>query len=274
MAAITYVTMVALLDKTAAAWIAGLGTDASTYGTGTIGATARAYGKAGDVQDLIIATADPDQIEALIPGANALVAGVDAYASLGRAAQAWMSGLDQVSRRAAISGVQTLYQFLSYYNTGAGGPWLALAPQEFGELYYGARNQRLTAANVYREVLQGSTYSNGLRKLIVGTGQTAGQDIDSSLHAGGFGQIKWSGATGSGVVTVTGTWRTVAGVIVTGHGTASLSGSSGTATLTPPSTATGGLLVTVTAIAAAAGVTAGTIYAEATKPSGRTNPPT
>lgn len=273
MAAITPAQVVTITDKLAALWIAALGTDGSGYGLGTSGASARAYKKATDLQSAIIALGDAELIALMLGNANDLVDAIDAYAAVGSATKAYLFILDEACRQAGISGVSTLDLFAAHYNLTAATKWQCLLAPEVRELVYAAVRQYPTSSNVYFEVLQGATYTNGLRKLVVGTGQTAGASIDSDRYAGGFGQIIWSGAAGSGVVTVTGTWRKSDGSLATASdGTATLSGASGAAVLTPPFT--GALLVAVTAIVAAAGVTAGTIYAEAKRPSGRTYPPT
>jgi hypothetical protein len=123
---------------------------------------------------------------------------------------------------------------------------------------------------VYFEVLQGTDYPNALRKLVVGTGQTAGYTIDAMMYAGGFAHLKWSGVTGSGTATVTGIWRKPDGTTATGNGTANVSGASGAASITPPFT--DALILSCSNISVS-GVTAGTLYVEAHRPFGRSNPP-
>lgn len=260
-----------LTDKLTALWIAALGTDGSGYGLGTVGASARAYKKATDEQALVIALNDATLIAQLMGSANALVTAVDAYNAIGQAANQHLRDIDSACKAAGLAGVIGLDTFANYYNITA-GPWLCLFAPDFRELYKGwANGQAPTATNVYFEVLQ-SVYTNGMRKLVVGGSQTAGQDIDYTKYAGGFGQIIWSGMSGSGTVTVTGTWRKTDGSVATGDGTYAVSGASGTGVLTPPFT--NALLLTVTNIAAGGTLASGTIYAEGKRPTGRTNPPT
>lgn len=260
MAAISAANMLTLIDKWTAMYL-GLATTPRT--------------KAADAQALVIGLADADQIGELQKPANAVYDAVASGALIAQAAGSVLGGLDAVAKKAAISGVITLENFASYYNYGAGGPWNCLYPPDFRDLFYAAKGKYPIAQNVYFEVLQGGTYSNGLRKLIVGGAQTAGQDIDSTAYAGGVGQVKVSGYTddNTGVgdtVTVAGTWRKPDGTLTTGNGTATVN-NSGTFVLTPP--ASNYLLVKVSSISAGAHITAGTIYAEAKRPSGRTNPP-
>ncbi len=73
-------------------------------------------------------------------------------------------------------------------------------------------------------------------------------------------------------MTVTGSWRKTDGTIATGDGTATVAAGNSTVALTPPFTSA--LLLAVTNVVAGTGMSAGTIYAEAARPSGRTNPPT
>jgi hypothetical protein len=273
MAAITPATVVTLTDKVGAAYIAAIGTDASTYGLGTVGATARAYKKASDLLTLVLATSDNDQIIRMLAGAQSTMNNVDALFAMQGPLTPFLAALTDTCKSAGLAAtIKSLDDFATYYNLNA-TPWQCLFAPDYAQAHKAWKGAMPTNWNTYFEVLQGATYANGLRKLVVvGSTQTAGQDIDNTLYAGGFGQITWSGATGTGVVTVTGTWRKIDGTIETAAGTASLSGASGTAVLTPPTA--NDLLLTVTSVSAAAGVTAGTIYAEAKRPTGRTNPPT
>jgi hypothetical protein len=225
----------------------------------------------GNVRNQVVAALAFQSVDflAYITALNAAAANVDAAAYVASVLQTEYSALAALCTASGITGVSSMDTFCTYYNVGAGGPWAALLSPDYRTLYGIFNNDTYpTAYNVYFEVLQGATYANGLRSLAVGGAQTAGQDIDSAKYAGGFGQIKWAGATGSGTVTVTGTWRKTDGTLRTAAaGTAALSGATGTAVLTPP--AANELLVLVTGIAVDAGITAGTIYAEAARPAGR-----
>ncbi len=161
--------------------------------------------------------------------------------------------------------------YLEFLNTGDATKWQALQHSSLYDLWPKLYNGRYPSPeNLYFEVLQGVTYANGLRKLVIGTGQTAGASIDSSKYAGGFGKIKVSGSSGSATVTVTGTafnpatQSTQAGVTWT----AAVSGD-GTVALTPDTAPADSLIVACSNISAGGGLVAGTIYAEAHKPAGR-----
>ena len=136
--------------------------------------------------------------------------------------------------------------------------------------YAGLTPQTLSPCNLYYEVLQ-AVYANALAKLVVaGTAFTAGVVVDQTKYAGGTPQINVTAITGSGLVTVTGTafnpatQQTVAGVTWTA--TAS---STSVIALTPGTAPSNSLIGAVSAISVAAGITAGTIYVEAARPTGR-----
>ncbi len=277
MGAISAANVITFLDKETALWLAGLGTDVAAYGLRTVGASAGAYKKAADQVAAVQALSDEYVQAILLSGAITARTNIDAFKVIGPTRKPFLDVLEAACAQAGLSGIQTLDAFLTYYNTatGGGGPWNCLQAPDFRDLFYSWKGAYPTATNLYFEILQGATYTNAIAKWIVsgaGTGNlTAGTNIDSTKYAGGFGQVNVSGLTGSGVVTVTGNWRKTDGTVATGAaGTATVSGN-GVTVLTPPFT--NALLLTVTAIAAANGITAGTIYAEAKRPSGRSNPP-
>lgn len=169
-------------------------------------------------------------------------------------------------------GYSTFDAFLTYLNTGDATKWQALAPSNWRDIHYKALGVYPAVNNLYFELLQGTTYTNGLRKLVVsGAVQTAGTDIDSTKYAGAVPYLKASGITGSGVVTVTGTQYDPATKTTTAGKTwtATVSGN-GDFALAVGTASANSLIVAVSSISAAAGLTAGTIYAEAHRPSGRT----
>lgn len=265
MAAITYADVLELVDKYTAAYL-GL---ASTPQT-----------KAADAQALIIALADADQIGRLMKAANTFYDAVAPLKMAEQPAQGVLAALDDVCRAAGLAAVDTLDKYATYYNTGAGGPWNCLFPMDFRSLHYAGKRTYPSASNVYYEVLQagsygGVTFTNALAKFVVsgaGTGTTTdGVGIDSSAYAGGSPQINVTEVTGNGLVTVTGSWRKTDGTIASGDGTVTIS-TTGRSAITPPFS--NALLLNVTGITIAAGITAGTFYIETAAPSGRSNPPT
>ena len=277
MASITTANLILLLDKVSAAYLAALGTNASGFGLGTAGDTVRAYKKFGDLLTLVLALNDADQVLSLLSDTQQTQRNCDTLTAFAQMASRLGTALNNEARRSGnvlglSSTITDLNSFARYYNTGAGGPWLCLFAPDFRAIYFALYGVNPDASNTYFEVLQGATYANALRKLVVGTGMTAGFDIDSTAYAGGFGQLNVSGLTGTGIVTATGDWRDVAGNVLTAqNGTVNVT-ANGVFVLTPP--ATNALLIKVTNITVPGGITAGTIYAEAKRPTGRTNPPT
>lgn len=281
MGAVSAATILALTDKYAAYWNCFLGTDGSGLGLGTAGGTARAKSKvsgSGGLESIILGTNDIVQINFVGANLALLDNQTDAVNAISSYLTQPFADLDKLCRAAGLTGVTDLNSFLTYYNTGSGGPWACLVAPDFRVVYDAVKKSNLAVQNAYYEVLNGAsfdgnTFTNALRKLVVsGAVQTAGFSIDSTQYAGGFGQVTTSGFTGSSdTVSVAGTWRKVDGTTATGNATATVAGN-GTVVLTPPFT--NALLLSVSSISVGAGITGGTIYAEAKRPAGRTNPPT
>jgi len=259
---------------------------ANGYGVGGPGDTTRAWKAASDVETAILATVDSSIIVGT-PSAPGMAADAKRFKdSLDpRKIGTPRSVLNRIERQVRVlklTGVNSLDQFLTYYNGATHGPNLALQNQYFREMFYEWKGSYPTATNLYFEVLLNAvfrsletdtlvetTFSNGLRQLLVGTGQTAGYDITTD-YAGGVPYLLVSGFAGSSdTVTVTGTedyhgvrtagktWTAT----VTGNGPFALS--VGTATANA-------LIAAASGIVAGANITASTlITVEAHKPSGR-----
>lgn len=188
-----------------------------------------------------------------------------------------LQDLNRLAAAAGISGVTDLSTYCSYYNIGAGGPWTCLLPPEFGQLWRacGAAGD-LDELAVYCARLQGTTFgltANALGKFVYGGSFSAGTAIDDTLYAGGVGQVKWTGGTGNGVVSVTCVIRLSDGTVLTAQ--------TGTATMTANATGTAAiavagktnfLILSCSAISLGSGITGGTFYVEAAQPSTRTYP--
>lgn len=277
MGVIAYANVNDLLDDLVEGYQKALGDASSGKGMGEPGDT---FGLAGKMDDLIteIGTSATDAIADLLPAAQSMKATFSLKAILGARVRAFLNRLDRHIRvrDAGALGLTSLDAYLTYYNVGAGGTWLALQHSDFRTIFNQAKGggNYPKAYHLYFEVLQGSTYTNGLRKF-VGTGagagtQTAGYTIASGSYAGGFPKVKISGLTGTGTITVTGTafdpatMTTEAGVTWTFAATVD-----GTFDLVEGTAPTDSLIVAVSNIATAAGITAGTIYVEAHKPTGR-----
>ncbi len=255
----------------------------SSYGIGESGDTDRAQGAAADLETAVMATADSSILvgTATVPGILADVSAWKTSMSAKKVSvpRSVLNRIEKQVRALNLTGVNSLDQFLTYYNYGSGGTNTGLQSQYFRILFYQWKNAYPTARNLYFELLQGAsfggtTFTNGLRKLLVGTGETAGDSI-STDYAGGVPYLKVSGFAGtSGTVTVTGTQydpatgtRTAGKTwtaTVTGNGNFALASGGGT------SASANALLCAVSGISAAGSITAPTlIYAETWKPSGR-----
>ena len=259
----------------------------SSYGIGVVGDTTYSYGALDDLLGDISTTADADVIGGLYSTAKAARDSTYAERIAVRQMQGILERLAGLCRAANIdSSITNIETFLTYYNTGAGGDWNALMPgPQWRELYYQWKRAYPSISNLYFEIVQGgtfrgTTYTNALAKFVVsgaGAGTlTDGAAVDTTKYAGGVGYLVVSGLAGSGNVTVTGTgWDPATGAI-TASSTwiTSVSGDGSTAIVVGAGTAPAGcLLNNVTNISIAAGITAGTIYVECRKPTGRESIP-
>lgn len=275
MASTTAAQVVAQTDKMTAIRLVALGTSSSGMGLGTAGSSYGAWKKCDDLEGLVAGTLDIDQALLLGAAYRGMKNASDIRAFIAYAASQALGALSSACAAAGTAGglgsIADLDTFASYYNLTATTKWGCLFAPDFYDFYASALGRTLTAHNTYYEVLQSGS-GNALGKLIIGTGFLSPASIDSTRYAGGFGQIKCVGITGSGTVTVGGTWRKTDGSTATGDGTATVAAGDSTVTLTPAFA--DALFLGASSIGAAAGVTAGTIYAEAARPTGRTNPPT
>lgn len=275
MAIITNADLNALCDELDAVWLRALGTSASGYGVGTTGGGYGAAKEAQDLYDLLTTMTVPDAITALAAAAKELRDVMNTRERVGKSMRRVLAALETHVK--AESSSNSLDAYLTLKNTGEGTKWQTLQHHSFRDVFEAWKTGTYPAVeNLYFEVLQGA-YANALRKLVVGTGETAGFAIDSAKYAGGFPKLEVSGFAGSAdTVTVTGTQfdpatkTTTAGktwtVSVTGNGTFTLAPGGATPA------ATDSLIVAVSSIVAGASITAGTIYAEAHRPSGRALP--
>lgn len=262
-----------ILDNLCRVYLRLLSEDGATnYGAGEPGQTYLAAGAAQDIQAAVLASTDVVLIGALLTPATQ---GVSAVSASRITQNAYRSLLNKLQRHVnQVSGTATLDQFLALQNNGVQATNGALQNPAFRAIYHSWKGVYPSARNLYFEILQGATYANALRKLVVGTGETAGTSV-STDYAGGVPFLKVSGFTGSsGLVTVTGTeFNPVTGVrttnktwtaTVTGDGDFALVSGGGSAA------SSNALIVAVSGISAAGSITASTtIFVEARKPSGR-----
>lgn len=272
-----------IIDHLCRVYARALGVAGSTsYGIGDAAATDRAQGSAEDLLAALIATGDT----AILAGANGLLDPATRWTTsltavkIARNSEI-MSRLQRQVAALGLTGVATLDQYLTYYNYGAGGTNTALQSPYWRALHYEWCARYPTARNLYFAILsggsfEGTTYANGLRKLIVGTGQTAGASV-STDYAGGVPHVLASGTSGSGLVTVTGTeYNPATGTRTAGKtwtATVNANGAFALASGGATPASANALIVAVSDITAAAGLTAGTVVAEARAPSGRLGVP-
>ena len=277
MSVIAAAAVCSVLDELTAWWVRSLGAVGTETG---LGSTAQTWGASHAALDLATAIAGIDDLEpSLDLGRSVLTLQENTTAAKIALLKVLpvFNALDRhCQKRAAIAAVVSFDTYLTYLNCTHATKWQTLAESKFRDLYYACKGVYPSVNNVYQEVLQGSAYANGLRKLIVGTSQTAGATIDSAKYCGGFPTIIVSNITGSGVVTVTGSQYNPATKTVTAGKTWTVTASGNTTYTLVPGGATAAdtdsLIVAVSDISAAAGITVGTIYAQATRPSGRTIP--
>jgi hypothetical protein len=247
------------------------------YGLGEAGGGYGAADAADQLNAAILTMTEVDAIKAVIGPISDLASpskGISAAVYSKQKLEPLLKALKGHVTAYAISGVASLDDYIVYLNTAGGTKWQALQHPDWRAIYLNSTGSvPASAAACYFEVLQGATYANALGKLIVGTGFTDGVAIDGTHFAGGFGYLNVSGLTGTGVVTVTGTAfdpadktlktaKTFTATVVA-NGLIALAPGGGSAA---PANS---LLVDVTGIAAAGGISAGTIYAEAHRPAGR-----
>lgn len=197
-------------------------------------------------------------------------------------AQQWLARPLAALRNQVIQSTTsfTLDAYLTSLNCNGVTDWQALMPVAFTLLASDAASMTISQQNIWYEVLLGSQYAHGLGSLNAATSVfTVGVNILSvGSYAGGFPYLNVSGLTGSGLVTVTGTAFNPANVgtstspvvssvtwtaTVTANGLTALVPGGGSAA---PANS---LILSVSGIAAAGGVSAGTITVEAHRPAGR-----
>lgn len=274
MAELTVSDLNALLDEVGKAYLRTIGTSASANGVGEPGDSYGAAGAIGTARSNVAAIADPDVSADILPGLNQAKTNLSAKKLFAASLRAIKARLDLHARTWGGTTYSSLLGRLTYLNITHATKWQALQDGRWRSAWVEAFGSNSTPENWYFEVLQGSTYANGLRKSVVtGSGtdtETAGQDIDGTLYAGGFAYIVVSGLTGSGVVTVTGTaYDPATNTYTTGKTWTYTVSGNGTFALAVGTAPANSLILAVSSVAVAAGISAGTIYVEAHRPSGR-----
>lgn len=249
----------------------GRGVSTGTYGLGVGDGAFGATLAASDLKADILSMSSGDFIAAVASRTNALYDSLNGNKLMKAQIAGLLASIDRHIRNCDVAdAVTSLHSYLSYLNVGAGGTWACLMPYQFRDLYYYWKNSYPSIYNVYFEILQGSTYANGLRKLVIGTGQTAGTDVDYTKYCGGVPYLKVASRTGTDVVTVTGSQYNPATQTVTAGKTWTATvNNTGDFALDEGTADADSLIVAVSGISAGGSLSAGTMYVEAHRPSGR-----
>lgn len=249
-----------------------VGTEATDLGIGVVDGSWGAAGAAGEIRDVLLAMTDLEPVEALSAAALALGRSTSGIAIAAERLSALLAAVQSHGTRFGLPNVSNLDGLLSWFNVVDATNWQTLQAPFWRDLFAAWQGGTTGPSvwNVYFEVLQGATYANGLRKLVVGTGETAGFSVDGTKYCGGFPKVKVSGLSGSGTVTVTGDAYDPASRArqVGKTWTAAISGD-GTVALTVGTAPANSLIAACSAIEAGVGISAGTFVVEAHRPSGR-----
>lgn len=269
-----------IIDRATQLGMRYVGASGQTYG---VGVPAGSYGAAVAATALlrdVLESADEHVTDSLTSVARTLKnTNADGLAKAARDIEPIIDALGRHARnQQPAAAVVDLDSYAEYYNCTHATKWQVLFPPYFYDIYLEAKGEAPSRCNIYYEVRQGesyggNTFTNALGKFVAsgaGAGTfTAGFDINAtaSWAAGGFPWLTMTGITGNGVVTVTGkafdpaTQTVSSGVTwtatVTGDGRWQL------AVGTAPANS---LIVAVTNITIAAGISAGTIYVESERP--------
>lgn len=277
MSLITVESLNKCLDELISAYMRVDGTSTAAYGVGEFGDSYGAANNLAQLRTAITETADNDVVETLGSSVTSARSKLTALLVCGAQMRGIKAAFDRHFRAQGSANYSNLETFLRRYNTGESTKWQVLQAPEWSALYNAIAGARPEEYNCYFEVLQGSTYANAVAKWVVtgaGTGTfTDGVAIDTTYYAGGIPALVTSGLTGSGDVTVTGTFYDPATKTTetskTCIFTVSANGRAYRKTSSNGSAAADALLVGVDSVSAAAGITAGTIYVEAERPAFR-----
>ncbi|MCH8978464.1 MAG: hypothetical protein IH945_04385 [Armatimonadetes bacterium] len=282
-----------ILDRLASAQAKTVGTSASGYGVGTA-----SYGAKKEVDTAETTLAAIDDNDPVLDYGKALQSFRDRMTTaqlMIAAGSDFFAGLDRHASRFGAGVYTTIDGWLTDLNT-TGTKWEAVQDRFFRDLYNAVKGGSFfpSPENIYFEVLQGTfddpthLYTEGLGKFVVVgevfteavlegslvAGLTATARIDPAKYAGGVGNLKVSGFAGSADdVTVTGYGFDPATKAITAAGKTwitSVSADGDTAIVVGGGSAPAdSQIIEVTGIAAGGNITAGTIYVEAKRPSGR-----
>lgn len=268
------------------------------YGFGESGTSWGVQNDIATARSAIVSSGDPLLQAAMLGGYSLSITNASGLKSAARIIRDRVSRLNALIKSnalaAGVSAVTDLDSYLLYLNTGSGGTWSALQDYNWYAIWNALKPALYpSVSNLYFEVLEGSLsvpnhlYTNGLGKFLVsGSGAgtftkavvegllvsdgSGGAMVDSTKYAGGFPYLNISGLTGTGNVTITADGISPAGSF-TGKTfiTSVTTGGSVAVTVGAGTAPTNALITHVTSVSVAAGISAGTIYVEAHRPSGR-----
>jgi hypothetical protein len=248
------------------------------YGVGTEGGSSGAAGRLQQILTDLGAESDASIAGAFQPTLARVIDDVSAIKLIGRAVRRYLGRLNSHARQYGGSNFSSIETWLTYLNTGGGGPWAGLQDQRWRDLYYQFATAYPSVHNVYCEVLQGTAderrhlYTNALYKVVfsgAGAGTpTDGVQIDSTQFAGGVPALIMSGLSGLGSITITGTFfNPSTGAIETGKTAVFSVAANGRHYRAAGGTAhASALILGVDSASLPAGITAGTFYIEAERP--------
>lgn len=274
MSVIAIESMAKLLDELNTGYLRVLGTSGSAFGMGEPADTFGCADALDDITTAIQETADSEVQSYLLSSSLSLQARMTAKGICGTKFRPFIDRMTSHFRAQSSANYTNVETFLKYYNVTHATKWQILASEQWRDLYYAAYGVYPREYNVFQEILQGSTYTNAVAKFVVsgaGAGTTTdGVAIDSTKYCGGIPKINVSSLTGNGVVTVTGIFYDPATMAIESGKTAlftiTAAGHFYRDTGSPGTAATDALLIDVTTITIAAGITAGTFYVEAERP--------
>jgi hypothetical protein len=218
------------------------------------------------MEAILLGDTELDSVALMVSPVQQLKAMASAEVFARNALSQMILAMQRGASSSGLPGVRDLDSYLTYLNTSLSAKWQALMPPQWRTI---AASVPPSPWNVYYEALE-SEHPNGLRKLEVGSGQSAGITIDAALYAGGFPYVRASGVIGADTVTVTGTALDPATrtLIAAATWTAVVDGDDVFA-LTPDTAPANSLIAACSGILAGPSLSAGAIVVEAHRPAGR-----
>jgi hypothetical protein len=275
-AVLTKENFIIITDSLAAAMLLAKGDSSGGVGDNDVAIVddTGARGRLGDLEVELLNLEDGDYASAIATIRQSIdKAGYQSY--IERAFDKAIDALETLCADAGITGVASIKTFAKYYNTGAGGPWLALLSPYFRTLVNLAGGVTLDAVSVYAPT--GALASRAIASSVLGS-LTDTAAVDETLYAGAaraqavITDLAFAEGITSSSIIVTGRGRKVDGTLADGLTWTGTITANATVTLAPA--LANSLLVDVTNIAFGAGIEDVTAVVNAAAPASRTDPPT